>query len=461
MGRYKEKQLHFIGIGGVGMSAIADILLERGYRISGSDIAKSDRTEQLEAKGAKIAYKQVAENITDEIDVVVLSSAIHEDNEEYQAAVKQKKEIVHRADMLAYLMEEKKAICVAGSHGKTTTSSMISLMLWMADVDPTVIVGGEIRQMGSNARFGKSEYLVAEADESDGSFVKLHPWISMVTNIEEDHLDHYANLQEIKDTFAQFIGRTGEDGISILCADCKEALSLKDVAKGKVITYGFSEDAMVQGRNWRIEEDSNQADIYYDGAFLGTLKLQVYGKHNMANAIGAVACGLCLGLDFDVMKKGLAAFIGAKRRFQVLSTVGNITVVDDYAHHPTEVRATIEAALDKKPSRLICVFQPHRYSRTKFLAKEFAACFKGADQVILTDVYAAGETPMEGVSSQLILDYIDKDIHASLVSIENLNESLLGIVREGDMVLAMGAGNIWRNTKQLAEDLEQRYAFQG
>lgn len=456
MGRYSGKKLHFIGLGGIGMSAIASILLKRGYDISGSDIAESAVLKKLEQEGAKVSYTQGAQNITDDIDVVVLSSAIHPNNSEYLAAKAKNKTIVHRSDMLAYLMEDKKAICVAGAHGKTTTSSMIALMLDMAQKEPTVIVGGEIRQLGSNAKFGKSELLVAEADESDGSFVKLHPWMTVVTNIECDHMDHYHNLAEIQAAFADFVALTGEKGVNIFCADSSSAMALTAKAPGEVLTYGFSDEAMLQGRNWSAANGENTAEVYYKNEYLGKLSLSVPGRHNIENALGACACGLYLGLSFAEIAKALASFIGAKRRFQVLTKAGGITVVDDYAHHPTEVEATIAAAKSCNPKRLLAVFQPHRYSRTLHLAQDFAACFNDVDEVILTDIYAASEDPIEGVSSRLILDKVSNQ-HKSYVPLEELAEVLLQKAEKGDIILMMGAGNIWRHSVKLAQMLEEKY----
>lgn len=456
MGRYSGKKMHFIGLGGVGMSAIASILLKRGYNISGSDIAESAVLKKLEQEGARVFYTQEAANITDDIDIVVLSSAIHQDNSEYQAAVAQNKQILHRSDMLAYLMEDKRAICVAGAHGKTTTSSMIALMLDMAKKEPTIIIGGEIRQLGSNAKYGASDLLVAEADESDGSFVKLHPWMTVVTNIECDHMDHYHNLEEIQAAFADFVALTGKDGVNIFCADNENALKLAQDAPGEVLTYGFIDGATVQGRNLQVKNGKSTADIYYKGEYLGVLSLSVPGEHNMQNALGACACGLYLGLDFTDIAKAIGSFIGAKRRFQVLSTSGDITVVDDYAHHPTEVAATIAAAQSCEPQRLLAVFQPHRYSRTLHLANDFAECFANVDQVILTDIYPAGEAPIAGVSSQLILDKVDSE-HKAFVPLESLAETLLQYAQKGDIILMMGAGNIWRYSVKLAQMLEEKY----
>jgi UDP-N-acetylmuramate--alanine ligase len=450
----KQKHIYFMGIGGIGMSGIAEILLDFGYQISGSDIRVSNVTERLQKKGAVIYIGQRAENITADIDAVVRSSAIRETNPELIRAKELGIEILHRSQMLATLMEDKRAICVAGAHGKTTTSSMIALMLELANMAPTIVVGGEISQIGSNAKSGRSDILVAEADESDGSFLNLLPWMAVITNVEEDHLDHYQDLDEIREAFVAFIQKTGPNGVAILNCDCPETRNMAALAPGKVIYYGFADDAQIQARNWHYEQGMNVADVYQDGQLLGTLQLQVPGQHNISNGLAAIAAGLELGMSFADMAAGLAQFGGARRRFQLLGAVHDIQIIDDYAHHPTEIAATIQAARGVHKGRLVAVFQPHRYSRTKFLADKFAESFQLADEVILTDVYAAGEDLSEGAESQVIFDCMKQS--AQLVHRENLNAFLLNFVQPGDMVLMMGAGNIWQNSMQLVEDLKHK-----
>lgn len=450
----ESEHIYFIGIGGIGMSGIAEILLDYGYRVSGSDIKVSNVTERLQKKGATIYIGQKAENITDDIDIVVRSTAIRDGNPEFSQAQKLQLKIMHRSQMLARLMEQKRAICVAGAHGKTTTSSMIALMMELADKDPTIVVGGDIFQIGSNAKSGKSDILVAEADESDGSFLNLLPWMVVITNVEEDHLDHYQNLDAIREAFRIFVRKTGEQGVAILNCDCEETRQLANDAPGKIVTYGFSDQAQIQGCNWRYENGVNQADVYQNHQLLGTMRLQVPGKHNISNGLAAVAVGLEVGMTFAEITSGLEKFGGARRRFQLLGNVSNIQIIDDYAHHPTEIAATIQAARGVHDGRLVVVFQPHRYSRTKFLADKFAESFYSADEVILTDVYAAGEELTEGAESTAIMDYMTQPV--KLIHREKLNRFLLDFVQPGDMVLMMGAGNICQNSVQLVEELKHR-----
>ena len=450
----KKEHIYFMGIGGIGMSGIAEILLDFGYRISGSDIKVSNVTERLQKKGASIYIGQRAENITDDIDYVVRSTAIRDTNEEYMRVKELGLPVLHRSQMLAKLMEEKKAICVAGAHGKTTTSSMIALAMELAQKEPTIVVGGEIAQIGSNAKSGNGTYLVAEADESDGSFLNLHPWMTVITNVEEDHLDHYKDLDAIRDAFVSFVKMPGEDGVAVLNYDCAETRQLAQYVTGKVISYGMAEDANIRGVNVRQEQSENLVDVYADDHLLGTLRLRVPGLHNISNALATVAAGLALGMTFEELAAGLKEFGGARRRFQLLGVVQNIQIIDDYAHHPTEVAATIGAAKGVHSGRVVAVFQPHRYSRTKFLAEKFAQAFDLADEVVLTDVYSAGEDLSEGAQSDIIAQHMTRPSH--FVERERLNAFLQEFVQPGDMVLMMGAGNIWQNSIQLVEDLKQK-----
>ena len=450
----KKEHIYFMGIGGIGMSGIAEILLDFGYRISGSDIKVSNVIERLQKKGASIYIGQRAENITDDIDYVVRSTAIRDTNEEYMRVKELGLPVLHRSQMLAKLMEEKKAICVAGAHGKTTTSSMIALAMELAQKEPTIVVGGEIAQIGSNAKSGNGTYLVAEADESDGSFLNLHPWMTVITNVEEDHLDHYKDLDAIRDAFVSFVKMPGEDGVAVLNYDCAETRQLAQYVTGKVISYGMAEDAHIRGVNVRQEQSENLVDVYADDHLLGTLRLRVPGLHNISNALATVAAGLAIGMTFEELAAGLKEFGGARRRFQLLGVVQNIQIIDDYAHHPTEVAATIGAAKGVHSGRVVAVFQPHRYSRTKFLAEKFAQAFDLADEVVLTDVYSAGEDLSEGAQSDIIAQHMTRPSH--FVERERLNAFLQEFVQPGDMVLMMGAGNIWQNSIQLVEDLKQK-----
>jgi len=390
--------VHFIGIGGAGMSGIAKVLLDLGYKISGSDLNVTETTKRLGKNGATVFTGHKASNVQKGIDVVVVSSAIPEDNDEVKKAQEFNIPVIQRAEMLAKLMENQKAICVAGAHGKTTTTSMIALVLEKNNLDPTVVVGGELNDIGGNAKLGRGEYLVAEADESDGSFLKLLPWATVVTNIEDDHLDHYGTLENIVEAFRQFINLGSPQGFSILCIDNTFVKKLADQIPGKLITYGIQENAQYTAKDIVYEGLLTKAKIYFNDNLLGTLELNVPGKHNISNALAAISIGHQLGIDFQDIKEALKGFKGVQRRFQLIGKVNNVQVVDDYAHHPTEIKATLEAARNSHSGRLIAVFQPHSYTRTKFLAKEFAASFKAADKVILAEIYSAGEKPIPGVS---------------------------------------------------------------
>lgn len=453
----KFKHVHFIGIGGIGMSAIAEVMLERDFVISGSDLNESDQVEMLRGRGATIHIPQRKENITADIDVVVRSTAIKESNVEYQAALELGIPVVHRSEMLGYLMQGQKAICVAGSHGKTTSSSMIALCFEKCGLDPTIVVGGVISEIGSNAKNGKGEWFVAEADESDGSFINLLPWYTVITNIEEDHLDHYKDINEIRDIFKKFLHMTNPQGRCLLNADNDESFGIAAQSPVPMKTYGFHERSQYRIKNHTQTGMKNEADIYNGDRLIGHLELQVPGKHNIANATAAVVVGLDAGLRFDDIAAALKSFKGTRRRFQHQGSVNGIDVYDDYAHHPTEITATLEAARAAHDGRLIAIFQPHRYSRTQFLAKEFAKALSLADEVALLDVFPAGEAPIEGVSSQLIVDMIDADKNAKVVDEEYLIGRFINTLRPGDMVLVLGAGSIWKQAPLIVKALGEKF----
>ncbi|MFM9414209.1 UDP-N-acetylmuramate--L-alanine ligase [Peptococcus simiae] len=452
-----KTKIHFIGIGGIGMSAIAEILLALGYEVSGSDVALSSRVQRLMTQGARIDIGQSADHIHKDMDLVVHSTAIRLDNPERRAAEALHIPVCHRSEVLGELMRRQKGICVAGSHGKTTTSSMVSLVLEKNNLDPTIVVGGVINEIGSNAKLGRGEYLAAEADESDGSFLNLHPWYTIVTNVEEDHLDHYKDIKAIQDIFRRFVQLTAVDGHVLLCADCPEALALKEVAPADVKTYGYSDQADYRICNHQQKGSLNEADIYQGSDYLGRLELIIPGRHNMQNALAATICAMDLGLSFEAIAATLRGFHGTKRRFQLVGDVADIQVVDDYAHHPTEISATIQAAKDCHTGRVVAVFQPHRYSRTQFLADKFAAALSAADDIFLLDVYPAGEDPIEGVSSQLILDCLPAGRTGTLCKEEAVAQELTGHLQPGDMVLVMGAGSIWQEAPNIVEALKEKY----
>ena len=455
----KFNHVHFIGIGGIGMSAVAEVMIERGYTISGSDLNESDQVQMLRGRGATIYVPQRAENITDDIDLVVRSTAIQESNVEYQAAKAKGIPVIHRSEMLGHLMENQKAICVAGSHGKTTTSSMIALCLEKNGLDPTIVVGGVISDIGSNAKNGKGEWFVAEADESDGSFINLLPWYAVITNIEEDHLDHYKDITEIRESFKQFLNKTNPEGRCLLCADNDESFGIASQSPVPMKTYGFHERSQYRIKNHHQSGMKNEADIYNGDRFVGHLELQVPGKHNIANATAAVVTCMDVGLTFDEVAAVLKEYKGARRRFQHQGTVDGISVYDDYAHHPTEIAATLEAARAMhEGGRIVAIFQPHRYSRTQFLAANFAQALSQADEVVLLDVFPAGEAPIEGVSSQLIVDQIDPEKHAQVVNDEYLTSGFISTLQPGDLVLVLGAGSIWKQAPLIVKALEERRA---
>ncbi len=358
------------------MSAIAKILLEKGYSVTGSDISKSDIVDRLEQLGATIFIGHYPDNI-DGAEAIVVSTAIAADNPEVVAAREKGLRVFHRSEMVASLMKERQGIAVAGAHGKTTTTSMIALMLEKAGLDPTIIIGGELDYLNGNAKLGQGEYLVAEADESDGSFLKLAPHIAVVTNIENDHMDYYGTMENILRAFSEFLGKLeAETGLAILCFDNADVRKLAAACERKMVSYAVDNDADITARDITIRGTTTVYRAFHQDKYLGSIELNVPGRHNVANSLAAVAVGMNVGLSFAQIAEGLALFRGVKRRFQTKGRVGGVWVVDDYAHHPTEISTTLQAARDTNPKRLICVFQPHRYTRTKFLREEFGGAFR-------------------------------------------------------------------------------------
>ena len=450
-----ESKLHFIGIGGIGMSAIAKIMLHMGYIISGSDVKEGRLTQELERNGARIAYRHAAGNIPDDAEAVVYSSAVKEDNPEMIEARRRGLPIYKRADALAFLMSMGVSIGVAGAHGKTTTSAMISTMLDFAGCDPTIIIGGMLPTIGgSNAKAGDGKYLVAEADESDGTFLLLHPTIAVVTNVEADHLDFYEGLNDIIRAFEQYLRQVPEDGFAVYCADCPICRDLAYTVPGCYVSYALNEDADYTAKNI-VQGHGVAADIYYRGAKLGRLHLAVPGVHNIANAMAALAVGQKLGLDFQTCAEGLSNFMGTGRRFEKMGEFDGLTVIDDYAHHPTEIKKTIVAARGQGARRLTVVFQPHRYSRTQSMYAEFAEALMDADKVVLCEIYPAFEQPIPGVSAKLIADCMDQLGHQNVVYTDSLDATydyLINNVADEDMLLIMGAGNIRNVSERFAQE---------
>lgn len=445
-------KIHFVGIGGAGMSALAKILVEKGYEVSGSDLQVSELVEQLKKSGAHIFKGQAAENVRG-VDAIVVSTAISEDNPEVLAAKKLGIKKYHRSDINAALLNAAKGIAVAGAHGKTTTTSMLGVTLDHAGMSPTIIIGGEVDYIGSNAKLGTGEYLVSEADESDGSFVKLMPHIAVVTNIENDHMDHYSTMDNIRKAFRQFIRNVDErDGIAVLCFESENVRKLAPTLERNYISYGIEAKADYQAANIHTDGVETSFDVMHKGENMGTIVLHIPGRHNVLNAMAAAVVGLHIGLTVSAIAAGLNEFHGAKRRFQTKGKGKGVWVVDDYAHHPTEISTTLVAAKQTKPQRLICVFQPHRYTRTQLLHKDFGKAFKAADVLVLTDVYAAGETPIKGVSGKMIFAEVEKQTGQDVVYIperKNIAPYLQSIVRNGDLLITMGAGDIYLTGEEL------------
>ncbi|WP_334076041.1 MULTISPECIES: UDP-N-acetylmuramate--L-alanine ligase [Paenibacillus] len=451
-----EQHVHFIGIGGYGMSAIARVMLEMGYTVTGSDVASQELTEKLAAKGAKIYIGHTAEHVHG-ADLVVYSTALPKDNVERLEAEEQGIPILHRSQMLARLLNERQGVAVAGAHGKTTTSSMIALVMEQCGTDPTYIIGGEIMGIGTNAKAGQGRFVVAEADESDGSFLQYHPSMGVVTNIEADHLENYGgDFARLKEAYVQFLNQTKPDGTAVVCGDDANIKELLPNLNCRVITYGmgtgcdYSADAVKLG-------DRHVTFIMRKGQQeLGMIELSVPGKHNVYNAMATVIVCLEAGIPFADIASAIIGFHGAKRRFQVLGEKGGVLVIDDYAHHPTEIEATIAAA-KATGKRIIAVFQPQRYTRTFFLLDAFSRAFGEADEVIITDIYSpAGEQQIEGVHSSKLVDLIKQNSNAGaryLPTKQDVIADLQGRLQPGDLVLTMGAGDIWKVGDTLAKTL--------
>ncbi|MEC0249445.1 UDP-N-acetylmuramate--L-alanine ligase [Paenibacillus chitinolyticus] len=454
------EHVHFIGIGGYGMSAIAKVMLEMGYQVSGSDLAQQELTEKLRAKGARVYIGHEARNVNG-ADLVVYSTALSKDNVEMVAAGEQNIPVIHRSQMLARLMNERKGIAVAGAHGKTTTSSMIALVMERCGTDPTYIIGGEIMNIGSNAKAGKGDYVVAEADESDGTFLQYHPTLALVNNIEADHLENYdGDFENLKKAYAQFLSQVREDGKAIICLDDEYLRGMLPQIKSETLTYAIDREADYVATDIELGDRKVSFSVRRGGETLGKVRLSVPGRHNVYNAMATLITCLEAGLTFDQIAEAIEEFRGAKRRFQVLGEVNDILVIDDYAHHPTEIEATISAA-KATGKHLIAVFQPQRYTRTFYLFEQFSHAFKEADEVLITDIYSpAGEKQIEGISSEKLVELIRKNSNPNVTYIPTRGEAevyLTDRVKPGDLVITMGAGDIWKTGDGLAKTLRARY----
>lgn len=454
----KPQQFHFTGIGGIGMSGIAEILLTLGYQVTGSDSKLTPITERLQSLGARIFEGHDAANV-EGAKALVVTSAVKPDNPELVEARRLGIPIIPRGELLAELMRMKYGIAVAGSHGKTTTTSMVATILSHAGLDPTVVVGGRVGTMGgSNARLGKSSFLVVESDESDGSFLKLSPILAVVTNIDREHLDHYKDIEAIRSAFIEFVNKIPFYGAAIVCLDDDNVQQILPSVNRRIVTYGVGTQAMLVITHSSCGHLSSTFSLRLRDRDLGEFHLGVPGAHNVLNATAAVAIGLELEIEPDVIREGLAKFSGVDRRFQQRGQEKGITVIDDYGHHPTEVRATLAAARDCSFKRVHAVFQPHRYTRTLHLMDEFARSFHGADHVYLLDIYAASEKPIDGVTSEALAERMRGFGHRSVEfvgSLENAAKAVAANAKDGDAVLTLGAGNVWQAGDKLLQNLRE------
>jgi UDP-N-acetylmuramate--alanine ligase len=451
----KIRNIHFVGIGGIGMSGIAEVLLNLGYRVSGSDVKESEVTRRLQTLGCEISYGHQRENVK-EADVVVVSSAIRPTNPEIKVAEERLIPIIPRAEMLAELMRMKVGIAIAGTHGKTTTTSLIATVLGAAGLDPTVVIGGRLNSIGSNAKLGQGEFLVAEADESDGSFLKLMPTIAVVTNIDPEHLDYYKGIEEIKEAFLQFLNRIPFFGLAVLCLDHPNVQSLLPRLKKRFTTYGLTTQADFHAEEIEFDGISAAFDVLFHREKIGRLRIRMPGLHSVYNALAAVATAFELDIPFQTVQEALKDFGGIQRRFQIKGEKKGVLIVDDYGHHPVEIVATLKAAKAGWKRRVIAVFQPHRYTRTQTLFQEFLAAFYDADILILTDIYAAGEDRIEGVEARALFEGIREYGHKDVTYLSNKKEivdHLLRIIAPGDMVITLGAGDIWQVSEELVKRL--------
>ncbi|WP_267389502.1 UDP-N-acetylmuramate--L-alanine ligase [Sphingomonas sp. GC_Shp_3] len=454
--------IHFVGIGGIGMSGIAEVMKNLGYNVQGSDVAEGYVVEGLRAKGIPVAIGHKAENLGDAA-VIVTSTAIKRGNPEVEAALANRVPVVRRAEMLAELMRLKSTVAVAGTHGKTTTTSMVAALLDAGGVDPTVINGGIINSYGSNARLGASDWMVVEADESDGSFLRLDGTIAVVTNIDPEHLDHYGSFDKVKDAFVEFVENVPFYGAALLCLDHPEVQGiLPRVRDRRVVTYGFSTQADVRGVNVQPIPGGNRFETIVrqrDGTTrsIEGIELPMPGRHNVQNALAAIGVALELGIDDATIQQGFAKFHGVKRRFTKVGETGGVTVIDDYGHHPVEIRAVLAAAREGVENRVIAVVQPHRFSRLGNLMEEFQGAFNDADMVYVAPVYAAGEAPVEGVDAQALVEGLQRRGHRSAATVADadaLATTLAGVVQPGDMVVCLGAGDITKWAAGLAPAIE-------
>src|SRR3954447_26137862 len=452
----KIQRVHFVGIGGIGMSGIAEVLLNLGFKVSGSDLRRSAVTDRLAKLGATIYEGHKAEHVAG-AEVVVTSSAIGKDNPEILAARDIHVAVIQRAEMLAELMRLKYGIAIAGMHGKTTTTSMVAAVLAAGGLDPTVVVGGRVDAMGSNARLGKSQYLVAEADESDRSFLKLSPILSVVTNIDREHMDCYRDMNDVEQTFIEFMDRVPFYGMVVACNDDERTRSLLSRVERRVVTYGMRKDSDFLVSECTADGSASRFGVTYRNKSLGEFEIHVPGQHNVLNATAAIAVGIGLDIAPEAIRQALKEFRGVDRRFQLKGSANGIDVIDDYGHHPTEIRATLASARQCGYSRVHVIFQPHRYTRTQLLIDEFAGAFHNADTVSILDIYPASEQPILGVTGEWLARRITEASGRKadyLSSFADASTAIARAAKSGDMVLTLGAGNVSQLGQQILEQLE-------
>jgi UDP-N-acetylmuramate--alanine ligase len=453
----KKYHIHFVGIGGIGMSGIAELLLNLGYKVSGSDLSSSDLTRRLQSIGGVIYEGHAAKQIKG-ADVVVTSAAIVPDNPEIIAAAQASIPVIPRAEMLAELMRLKYSVAIAGAHGKTSTTSLVAAVLDEGGLDPTVVIGGKLKSIGINALLGEGDFIVAEADESDGSFLKMSPTIAVVTNIDREHLDFYKDLDHIKEVFLSFIDRIPFYGLAILCLDDEPIQDIIPKIKKRFTTYGVSSQADIQAKNIESKGLKSRFTVKHLGEHLGEISLNLPGIHNVYNAMASIAVGLELGIDFEVIKSALEIVQGVQRRLEIKGIARDITVVDDYGHHPTEIKFTLQAAKESWPDRrIVVVFQPHRYSRTEALFDDFTRSFYQSDMLVVLPIYAASEKAIKGVDSQSLFEEIRAHGHKDVVfmpSFKTAVSHLKQTLTAGDILLTLGAGDVYKLGETLLKELK-------
>ncbi|PKK92035.1 MAG: UDP-N-acetylmuramate--L-alanine ligase [Candidatus Wallbacteria bacterium HGW-Wallbacteria-1] len=454
----KIKRIHFIGIGGIGMSGLAELLHNQGFQVTGSDVSEGYQVRQLMESGIRVTVPHDPA-IVEGADVVVTSSAIPAENPEVRAAEANRIPVIPRAEMLAELMKMKYGVAIAGAHGKTTTSSITGMILTEGGLDPTLVIGGVLENMGSNTKLGLGDFLVAEADESDGSFLLLSPTIAVVTGIDMEHLDFYQDMEQIKKDFLFFINKVPFYGTSIICMDDDHLVSLLPQIRRNVITYGLSSQADVTARNLVLDGMATHFDLYYKGDAMGSFTINIPGRHMVSNALASIAVALELSIDPQKVRTGLAGFTGVKRRFELKGREAEIPVYDDYAHHPTEIRATLSMMRERFNGRIIVLFQPHRYSRSAHLMEDFGRAFFDADTVIVTDIYPAGERALEGVNGEVMAATMGRYGHKGSCHVPSLEDGAQRAAQEarpGDVIITMGAGSITRAGQMIIEAIRTK-----